>query len=525
MNYTEEQQAIIDCKLPTGGIRKVIGYAGAAKTTTFVGYAKARPDHPILYAAFTKAVAEDAAQRFPSNVRCKTINAVAWAVEGKKYEKIGANVRFGAISHHFHINFFAAALVAKTLENWFNSDDPELTALHSIHDPDDIKQYNSITDKDRRMAFGQSLEEAAIQRAEHARAIWEIMLGGQNKFMPMTHSGYLKIYQLSKPQIDARVILLDECQDTNPVSMDLVLGQAQRYGTRVIMCGDPYQQIFAWRGGVDALQRVDCEALYLTQSFRFGNTIADVANIILEHYFAPEKLVRGFEMIQDALVQEFAPDEPHTIISRTNCAVFNSMVLCVARGVSFCYNGNLPELLNSLMDCYNLKMGWVERIQDKRIAAFQVWDRLKKMAEIDNELKGKMLIVEKHVARLPIIIQDIRALNTSPEFAQVIVTTTHKAKGLEWNNVMLDGDFVELFNEMGMPKPLLPPEGPAEGKKEEDYIDPAEINLLYVAATRAKRKLKLCNQLQRLVKWHCGIIEPPPRRTEDEEWSFRETEN
>ena len=43
--------------------------------------------------------------------------------------------------------------------------------------------------------------------------------------MPMSHSGYLKLYQLRRPRLDVDydVIMLDEAQDTNPAIRDIVM--------------------------------------------------------------------------------------------------------------------------------------------------------------------------------------------------------------------------------------------------------------------------------------------------------------
>ncbi|PTT89088.1 hypothetical protein DBR42_08500, partial [Pelomonas sp. HMWF004] len=59
--------------------------------------------------------------------------------------------------------------------------------------------------------------------------------------------------------------------------------------------------------------------------------------------------------------------------------------------------------------------------------------------------------------------------------AAITLTTGHRAKGLEWEQVSLADDFIEL-----------PPE---------DDFDPEEINLLYVAVTRAIRCVKLPGSL------------------------------
>ena len=80
--------------------------------------------------------------------------------------------------------------------------------------------------------------------------------------VPMTHAGYLKLYQLSKPCLsrDFDMVLLDEAQDSNPASADVVLSQA----CPKILVGDSHQSIYSFIGqsmrSFD--QAIDDSALY-----------------------------------------------------------------------------------------------------------------------------------------------------------------------------------------------------------------------------------------------------------------------
>ena len=51
--------------------------------------------------------------------------------------------------------------------------------------------------------------------------------------------------------------------------------------TQVIYMGDAHQQIYAWRGAVNAMQQLPLPESRLTTSFRFGDEIAQVANYLL----------------------------------------------------------------------------------------------------------------------------------------------------------------------------------------------------------------------------------------------------
>jgi len=82
------------------------------------------------------------------------------------------------------------------------------------------------------------------------------------------------------------------------------------------------------------------------------------------------------------------------------------------------------------------------------------------------------------------------------EEADVILSTTHAAKGMEWDNVQVCDDFADLFK-VTCDGPLVPKRGGAGSNAKrsswqfhiKQWGD--EVNLLYVACTRAKRLLSI----------------------------------
>lgn len=81
---TEEQQAIVDLALKGEDV-VINAYAGAAKTTTCALIANAVVK-PSLYLAFNKAMAEEAEQKMPSHVECRTWHSIAYQEVGLDYQ-------------------------------------------------------------------------------------------------------------------------------------------------------------------------------------------------------------------------------------------------------------------------------------------------------------------------------------------------------------------------------------------------------------------------------------------------------
>jgi hypothetical protein len=75
---------------------------------------------------------------------------------------------------------------------------------------------------------------------------WRVMKDSNDTALPMTHSGYVKLYQLSRPDLSRAydVIMLDEAQDVSPAIGDVILRQkAPR-----VLCGDSHQAIYSFIG-------------------------------------------------------------------------------------------------------------------------------------------------------------------------------------------------------------------------------------------------------------------------------------
>ena len=480
---TAEQEAVINKEVKPGEALKVIALAGTGKTQTLVEYASAH-DHPMLYLAFNKSVEMEAKEKFGPNVRPKTWHALAYAAHGRPYRNLG-NLRYYAVMKFLKADVYAATLVCKTLENYLNSADETISIKHAA--PDILNRFKAGYKN---------------QLIDGARAVWEQVKRGNDPF-PMIHSGYLKLYQLSKPVIPARTILLDEAQDQAPVMVDIVRQQMAN-GTRVILVGDKFQSIYSWRGAVDAMDMIDAPTLYLTQSFRFGDQIAGAANKLLLDLLDCEKPILGHPAIKDKLVEVLPADEPYTIICRTNVEIFRQALHCAVAQTPMCMVGGdgFNAFLESVMDVFNLYAGLYDQIKERQISFFKSFNELKAFAEarLDPELQARVNIVNEYKDAVPNHVENIRKNITAARLAKVFIVTAHKSKGLEWPNVMLTNDYANLFDEEDN---LLPV---STGNPDEDKrlgytktIPRDEVNLLYVACTRAKKRLKLNHDLRVLL--------------------------
>jgi F-box protein 18 (helicase) len=310
-----------------------------------------------------------------------------------------------------------------------------------------------------------------------------------------THDFYLKLYQLSKPKLPYTHILFDEAQDASPVMLDIF--KRQHHATKV-MVGDSSQAIYGYRMATNALQSVDYEQYSLTNSFRFGEYNARMANNILSWKKDIGKYTPGTVTING--VGGTKDRNTKCYISRSNIGVLESLIDEGAENVpqSFYLEGGIKgypifgynSVLNDVMSLYYSKHS---QIKNPFIRSCSSVSELVKKAESigDNEIKGFAKLVNIHGGDLRKHIKHLKGrMNPERSNADVIFSTVHKSKGLEYDEVILANDFVnysdiKLFAEHY--RNLEKKDIFAEKRREELN---EEINILYVAVTRSRNIIR-----------------------------------
>lgn len=484
---TGEQDGICASK---ADVIKASAFAGTGKTYTLCAFSEVNPDSRILYVAFNKAIQMEATSRFPNNVTAKTAHSIAYQACGRDYSNnLAADIRPFHIARHLERSLrdipcaahnLYGARVIETVKNYLVSGDMELGASHvSIgQSPVEIKNFDGRT------------------ILADAKRIWAEMQSTTSD-VPMLHDGYLKLFQVKGPRLPYDIILFDEAQDTNPVTQAIVEAQS----ARKVYVGDRHQAIYGFRGATNAMEQIKAdEHHYLTGSFRFGQAVADVANSIL---LVKNEDVRLQGHGQGSRIRYLAPSDGYAYITRGNSAIFNRAVQCVTNGEPFSFVGDVKGYrFDQILDVFNLTVG--KPVKDAFLRSFSGAEELAEYADAvnDREILSRCKLVEKYAHNIPNLIERIATAALPPivpgdtgaiseDDKRIILTTGHKSKGLEFKNVKLAGDFMPLIDE----------EGKLFDVAKASPSDIEDVNIQYVAATRAIKNLHLCESLEQYLEY------------------------
>ena len=485
--FTTEQQAIISS---TGDIR-INAVAGSGKTTTIIEYAATRPAGcRILYLAFNKSVKLDAERRFNEkglrNVKVETAHSLA-------YKHIVFSKGYKVCERDYKTHEIAGILgLAGTGEKH-----GELILANHVHR---FAAYFCNSDKQRvqELNYAHLITETVAQAfvRSHYPAIemaTRVFLGKMQKGeIAVTHDFYLKMFQLSNPQLPYDLILFDEGQDASPAMLDVFLKQA---ATKVIV-GDAHQQIYGWRHAVNSLGRVNFRSFDLSTSFRFNQDVADLAVAVLDWKGMLTEDLGPYVPVVMKGMGSGTGRKSKAILGRKNLTLLLRAINYVTETnfkKKIYFEGNINSYTYadegaSLYDVLNLYNEEKGRIRDPLIATMNDVDELEEYIENTGDLQLSMMldIVKEYENEIPSLIQRLKTQHVADnekDKADMIFSTVHRAKGMEYDQVELLEDFV---TEQSVEKQAR------EKKPEFNAIQLSEeINLLYVAITRAKSMVRI----------------------------------
>jgi hypothetical protein len=467
---TGEQKAIID-SVGLGRTAKVIAVAGSGKTTTLREVALAFPDLTFLYLVYNKAAAEDARKSFPSNVTVKTTAALAFGAYRAMYEHriLGPRVPARRTAELLKLNrpldlgdgilfrpTSIAAMATEAVDKFCYTSDFEVSERHVIL-PLGLNAVQEDALRKEIVYWARRLwNEAKLETSEHR----------------YTFDYAFKMYVHDETALYYDVIMLDEAQDSNEI-VEYFIKQQQ---VQQIIVGDPAQQLYQWRGSVNIMERFDGEELTLSQSWRFGEAIAEEADKWLAHTGTRTKVTGNSNM--NSRVSDVPFDAPSAILCRTNGGVMGTSIEMRERGLRVAVAGGATQIISFAYAAGKLMQG--KQVTDRELMAFKDWSEVVAFAEEPGgkDLKPLVNLIKMHGVG-GVIDMCNGLVDERRGKPDIVLSTAHKSKGREWPVVQIGDDFSPP---PGVKDPFTGEFGPGPVLK-------ADAMLAYVAVTRGRQAL------------------------------------
>ncbi len=502
-SLTSQQRNAVDCvkRLPTNGLLKITALAGAGKTTTLKAIANEFKDERILYLTFSKRLADEARDVFPNNTRVMTTHSMAHShvVRGSSYA-VRPNYRGRELKDLLqNEDYCENELICKLFEAYCNSAASQIspTTLTEIAESNsDLNSYLHLV-KNRKdgsdtINFKYLSEKVAL--------LFSKMDNGE---IGITHSFYLKKFQLNLekylPLIGYDIVLLDEAQDTNDVTLDIIT----RLSGKKILVGDRHQQIYSFRGSVNAMAKVpstlECS---LSETFRCSPLVASMATSIIQTFKGETDT-----LVSHSSVMTRPPSAQMTIVAhltRTNAQlielidIYQDSLFTTTKDPDGIFS--VACSIATLLEC--LKTGDKSEFWKVETPFIRLFDSEEALVQHytdneDQELKTAHRIAIKYGKRLWALRQ-IAKRRFGATDSIIVFSTVHTAKGLEWDKVRIEDDFPDIrklmidhFPKLTL-KEMIELMGAVSAKRNrplEKIVE--EINLVYVAITRAKQHLEI----------------------------------
>lgn len=464
--------------------------AGSGKTSTCVEALKIIPSkEKALFIAFNKSIAGELSERLKSkkNTRASTLHSLGLSIFRGSF---GNNFELDEYKYRKYLKSHISELTTKAEEidtpNKLNDYINTITMLidysrHNLAQSEEeidyvSRKYGIPTFFDECVVTKKCLDwgKANVETIDYPDMIWlPVELG----LKPTGHT-----YDW---------VFFDEAQDASLCMIQLFLKTIKR-GGRYVAIGDEKQMINIWAGASEEafkfLQEYPNTTLFtLPITYRCGKKIVEYANSLVPDICAKDDAIDG-EVIDDCKITDF--EDGDMVLCRSKAPLMQLYTKLLKKKINSYIKGqdigkNLitilesvdNEQLNTDLDRDGVFVRLYEKLFNERNKLIQSrgldYDDATLspyITEMYDTINALMILGEKHKTKTKLI-EQINKIFKEESFG-VCLSTVHKSKGLESDNV-----YIICHSSMPSRLAVL------------DWEKEQERNLMYVAYTRARKKL------------------------------------
>ncbi len=461
------QQNIFDDIVKGTGHTVVMARAGSGKTTVLEECAKRVPRYKsVLMCAFNVPIKDELKKRIQlPNVEISTLHGFGYKsiiksfgrgvnIDKEKAKKIAeAKIPNHEDNNELVMNLMKAVSLAKGYLAESVVEIDEVLDKHGVEFGKEITRNNFIS------KVQECLADHLQTYKQTGRIDFDDMIWIPTK--------------LELPVDKFDMVFIDETQDLNLCQIYLAL-DAIVDGGRIIAVGDDRQAIYGFRGAAaDAVEVVKstlkAKVLPLSITYRCAKKIVELAQAIVPDFQAADNAIDGhlFDVTTEEMLTTVKGGD--FILSRKNAPLMNLCMRFIKEGRKANIQGrdfgkNLIWTINR-SECKNVQdfLDYIENWGETEC------DRLAKKKRDNSYVKDKVecfqIICEGATSLKEVVDRINKVFSDETGDSMIVLSSVHKAKGLERDRVFLLGNTFNL------------------GKNAE------EDNLWYVAVTRARQEL------------------------------------
>lgn len=468
--WSVEQNEIFNWFATGAGALVIQARAGTGKTTTIKAAFEKAPESRMLYAVFNKKNQVEAAAKIADpRVDIKTLHSLGFSFILSMWPGVKPDgaVEFdrvrGGQDYPSDAVVAAVKLVGFAKNLLVNPTIEHLVAIandRGIDCGEDLEEAGYTVGKIASMAMA-AMERAKV-RDSRGRISFDDMV-----WLPVA-MGW------ARPRYD--LVVVDEAQDMNLPQL-LMARAAVRSGGRICIVGDDRQAIYGFRGaasdGMGMMRReLNAAVLPLTTTYRCPKAVVALAAELVPDYHAAPSAPEGSVTFTDLgnLLSVVVPGD--AILSRTNAPLMPICLQLLRAGTPARIEGrDVGQMLAALVKKLNARsvpdfLRRVSRWQDRQIKRLKAAEADENRLAAVEDQAAVLVAVAEGASSISEVLSRLNSLfvdSTDNQRPAVVLSSVHKAKGLEWEHVYLLPTFKRTGDE--------------------------ENNIKYVAITRSKSVL------------------------------------
>ena len=497
LEYSDYQLDIFDAVEHGDDNIAINAVAGSGKTTTIVAACKRlnASERDVIFLAFNKLIVEELKGKLKNYAYVSTLHSFGFSILKRLYNqpKYGMYIKVDDWKYQKYVKDNAFSLsniitpdtdAAKVFGFACNVDKLYTLARINLieYNENDLSQLRNLCDEHNLLTLFDEVEVCNELLKTAYRMPRDLTIDFTDMIvLPLFHKDMIPTY---------KYVFIDECQDLSRAQRELMLCAAKN--GRFIAVGDRNQAINGFAGAdCSSFDKIASQPntieLPLSVNYRCGTNMVRLAQEIVPHIQAHKGAIKG-EVFHVKQLSRDLFKENDMVLCRTSAPLVGLCMKLIESGITAVVKGkDIAQDLKNLIANANTRdiKALLAYLEEEKQKCINIIKEQRKCDDAMAKNAAKYINLEDRCKCIENIcmysIKDTTQLKTyinkifSDENIEnaVMLSTAHKSKGLEANRVMI----------------LLPNKLPLKYPHQQRWQEVQEMNLKYVAVTRARKEL------------------------------------